>query len=106
MGAILPISVPFILFSGARDPGRTGQRERCIYCHKPKDLYKVVHKVMEEDCAVCHEPINPNHPKGGPGFKLTAEIPDLCLMCHDLGEAKYDHPPAQEDCTKIGRAHV
>lgn len=60
---------------------------------------------MEEDCMVCHEPINSSHPEGGPGFKLVAEIPDLCLICHDLGEGKNSHPPAEEDCTMCHSPH-
>ncbi|NOY37458.1 MAG: cytochrome C [Chlorobi bacterium] len=95
---VLFLPLALFVFPTSSDTGGSNQNEKCYYCHKLKASYKVVHKIMEEGCEVCHEPLNTSHPGDEPGFKLVAEGPDLCLICHDLGDAKHTHPPASEDC--------
>lgn len=75
---------------------RTESAEQtCAECHSSVIEGKVTHKAMNAGCDLCHESTGENHPLADViGFKLVAEIPELCYFCHDdFTELKILHEP-------------
>ena len=77
------------------------QSEDCVSagCHDQLLNKSVIHPAAEEDCFSCHESTGNPHPDSlTTGFKLVAQIPDLCYECHD----RKDNLPVVHEPVKDG----
>jgi len=71
----------------------------CLYCHRPMTMNKTVHAAVHMGCPTCHENLDVRrvpHLNKGPFPKgLRAEVPALCISCHEqaLFEGNMVHAP-------------
>lgn len=80
---------------------------KCTDCHSDIIQNKEVHLAAKEDCTTCHEPKGNSHPDDGLGMKLTAQVPDLCYMCHEgINSGSHIHSPVSNgECVKCHSPH-
>lgn len=77
-------------------------------CHNSLIGKKHVHLPVSEDCSTCHEANENKHPTSeGNEFSLTADIPELCYMCHEepSGEGTIHAPVEAGECTTCHSPH-
>jgi len=89
--------------------GAPAAGEGCVTakCHATMLKTKNIHPAAEP-CDTCHQPVSQPHPqKKNKTFKLTEEVPGLCLQCHPKpGAMKYVHPPVKDGmCTTCHNPH-
>ena len=84
----------------------------CRGCHARIYRKKVVHAALQMPCSTCHDAVDtrviPHKPTGPKGRSMTAELPALCLTCHDgaLFEGPRIHAPvAGGQCLLCHDAH-
>lgn len=71
----------------------------CLYCHRPMTMNKTVHAAVHMGCPSCHDNLDVKrvpHLNKGPFPKgLRAEVPALCISCHEqaLFEGNMVHAP-------------
>ncbi|MDD5029984.1 MAG: cytochrome c3 family protein [Rhodoferax sp.] len=71
----------------------------CLYCHRTMTKKKVVHAAVHMGCPSCHDNLDVSrvpHLNKGPFAKgLRAEVPALCISCHEqaLFEGNMVHAP-------------
>ncbi|PKO57995.1 MAG: hypothetical protein CVU24_17975 [Betaproteobacteria bacterium HGW-Betaproteobacteria-18] len=73
--------------------------ESCQYCHRSMTNNKTVHAAIHMGCRLCHDKLDVSkvpHLNKGPFPKgLRAEVPALCISCHEqaLFEGNRVHAP-------------
>lgn len=71
----------------------------CRGCHGKILRKKVVHGAIQMSCATCHDAVDtkpiPHRRTGPKGRSMTAEVPALCIGCHEkaLFEGAFIHAP-------------
>jgi predicted CXXCH cytochrome family protein len=68
----------------------------------------IIHAPLEDGCSGCHEAISDDHPQTDEkDFKLTENLPTLCIQCHDMNLAtNVVHSPVTEgDCISCHNPH-
>lgn len=93
-------------------PARSQQPD-CLNCHRALAEKTHVHPAVQLGCAACHAELDasalPHKVKGKIAKGLSAELPDLCLGCHErkMFDGKSVHAPAAAGlCTTCHDPHA
>ncbi len=101
LGAMAVMAVP--MTASAQGPPKYAGSCIDAACHGEFGQRAVVHDpVGEGSCDLCHEETDAKTH----GFKLTSDLAELCMECHDEFEGKVRHAPAAEgECTVCHDPH-
>ncbi len=110
MRLMYTVTVLFLIFTVHVSAQSVAEETGCTKagCHLGLVNLRYTHAPVKDDCSTCHVTNEKEHPgEKGPEFSLESSMPELCLLCHELGDSDvHVHVPVSEGmCNECHNEH-